>query len=100
MAWGKLYHRSTGDQIGCTVATKNLFKSADTKRNRNGHRIETAFTKLGRNAMEYMLVLYPDESGGKLSMAEQEQRYAAYMAYTEALKKSGRIAIWPNVSVH
>jgi hypothetical protein len=40
--------------------------------------------------MEYMLVLYADESGwGKMSKAEQEQGYAAYMAYTEALKKAG-----------
>jgi hypothetical protein len=40
--------------------------------------------------MEYLLVLYADESGwGKMSKAEQEQGYAAYMAYTEALKKAG-----------
>ena len=49
-----------------------------------------AHTKLGRNHMEYMLVLYADESGwGKMTKTEQEQGYAAYMAYTEALKKAG-----------
>lgn len=40
--------------------------------------------------MEYLLMLYADEAGWtKLSKAEQEQGYAAYMAYTEALKKAG-----------
>jgi len=40
--------------------------------------------------MEYMLLLYVDESGWpKLSKAEQEQGMAAYRAYTEALKKAG-----------
>jgi len=40
--------------------------------------------------MEYMLMLYVDESGWpKLSKAEQEQGMAAYRAYTEALKKAG-----------
>jgi len=36
------------------------------------------------------LMLYADESGwSKMSKAEQEKGYAAYMAYTEALKKAG-----------
>ncbi|MBS1840465.1 MAG: YciI family protein [Acidobacteria bacterium] len=40
--------------------------------------------------MQYLLMLYADESGwGKMTKAEQEQGYAAYMAYTEALKKAG-----------
>jgi len=40
--------------------------------------------------MQYLLTLYVDESGWtKLSKAEQEQGAAAYMAYTEALKKAG-----------
>lgn len=40
--------------------------------------------------MQYLLMLYADESGwGKMAKAEQEQGYAAYMAYTEALKKAG-----------
>jgi hypothetical protein len=40
--------------------------------------------------MQYLLMLYADESGWeKMSKAEQEQGYAAYMAYTEALKKAG-----------
>ena len=40
--------------------------------------------------MEYLLMLYIDESGWpKLTPAEQERGVAAYMAYTEALRKSG-----------
>jgi hypothetical protein len=40
--------------------------------------------------MQYLLMLYADESGwGKMTPAEQQQGYAAYMAYTEALKKAG-----------
>ena len=40
--------------------------------------------------MQYLLMLYSDENGWKeMSKAQQEQGYAAYMAYTEALKKAG-----------
>jgi hypothetical protein len=40
--------------------------------------------------MQYLLMLYADESGwGRMTPAEQQQGYAAYMAYTEALKKAG-----------
>lgn len=40
--------------------------------------------------MQYLLVLYVNESGWtKLSKAEQEQGVAAYTAYTEALTKAG-----------
>jgi hypothetical protein len=40
--------------------------------------------------MEYMLMIYVNESGWpKLSQAEQEQGMAAYTAYTEALQKAG-----------
>jgi hypothetical protein len=40
--------------------------------------------------MQYLLLLHADESGWeKMSKAEQEQGYQAYMAYTEALKKAG-----------
>lgn len=40
--------------------------------------------------MQYLLMLYADESGWeKMSPAEQQQGMAAYMAYTEALKKAG-----------
>ena len=40
--------------------------------------------------MQYMLMLYVNEAGWtKLTPAEQEQGVAAYMAYTEALKKAG-----------
>lgn len=40
--------------------------------------------------MQYLLLLHADESGWvRMTKAEQEQGYAAYMAYTEALKKAG-----------
>ena len=40
--------------------------------------------------MQYLLMLYADESGWtKMSKAEQEQGMAAYTAYTEALKQAG-----------
>jgi hypothetical protein len=40
--------------------------------------------------MQYLLLLHADESGwSKMTEAEQKQGYAAYMAYTEALKKAG-----------
>ena len=40
--------------------------------------------------MEYLLLLYAEEAGWqKMTKAEQEKGYAAYMAYTEALKKAG-----------
>ena len=40
--------------------------------------------------MKYMLMSYVNEAGWpKLSKAEQEQGMAAYVAYTEALAKSG-----------
>jgi hypothetical protein len=40
--------------------------------------------------MEYLLMLYIDETGWpKLTKAEQERGVAAYVAYAEALKKAG-----------
>jgi hypothetical protein len=40
--------------------------------------------------MQYLLMLYTDETQWpKMTKAEQEQGYAAYMAYTEALTKAG-----------
>ena len=40
--------------------------------------------------MEYLLLLYSQEDGWKQMTPEQQQQgYAAYMAYTEALKKAG-----------
>jgi len=40
--------------------------------------------------MDYLLVLYSNEDGWKnLTEEQQKQGYAAYMAYTEALKKAG-----------
>jgi hypothetical protein len=43
--------------------------------------------------MQYLLMLYLDESGwSNLSKEEQAQGVAAYGAYTEALKKAGILA--------
>jgi len=40
--------------------------------------------------MQYLLLLYSNEAGWeKMTPAEQQQGYAAYMAYTEALKTAG-----------
>ena len=40
--------------------------------------------------MEYLLLLYSNENGWRSMTTEQQQQgYAAYMAYTEALKKAG-----------
>lgn len=40
--------------------------------------------------MQYILMLYVEEAGwSKLTKDEQERGIAAYMAYTEALKKAG-----------
>jgi len=40
--------------------------------------------------MQYLLMLYSQEGvWDKMTKAEQEQGMAAYMAYTEALKKAG-----------
>jgi hypothetical protein len=42
--------------------------------------------------MQYLLMLYSDESQwGRMAEAEQQQGMAAYMAYTEALKKAGSL---------
>ncbi|HYK38226.1 YciI family protein [Alloacidobacterium sp.] len=42
--------------------------------------------------MQYLLALYADESGwDKMSDAEKQQGYVAYMAYTEALKNAGAL---------
>jgi hypothetical protein len=42
--------------------------------------------------MQYLLTIYADESGfQKMTKAEQEQGYAAYMAYSEALKQAGAL---------
>lgn len=40
--------------------------------------------------MQYLLMLYADESGWtKMTPEQQQQGYAAYMAYTQALKTAG-----------
>ena len=40
--------------------------------------------------MQYLLMLHVEEAGwSKLTKAQQEEGAAAYLAYTEALKKSG-----------
>jgi hypothetical protein len=40
--------------------------------------------------MDYLLLLYSNENGwSSMTKEQQQQGYAAYMAYTEALKKAG-----------
>lgn len=40
--------------------------------------------------MDYLLLLYASENGwNSMTEEQQKQGYAAYMAYTEALKKAG-----------
>jgi hypothetical protein len=42
--------------------------------------------------MQYLLTLYSDESAWpRMTKAEQEKGYAAYMAYSEALKQAGAL---------
>jgi len=42
--------------------------------------------------MQYLLMLYADESGwGRMSAAEQQAGMAAYTAYTAALSKAGAL---------
>lgn len=42
--------------------------------------------------MQYMLTIYADEAGyNRMTPAEQEKGYAAYMAYAEALTKAGAL---------
>jgi hypothetical protein len=42
--------------------------------------------------VEYLLVLYAQEDGWtQLTKEQQQQGYAAYMAYTEALQKAGAL---------
>lgn len=49
--------------------------------------------KLGmEEVMQYLLMLYADESMfEKMTPEQQQQGYAAYMAYTEALKSAGAL---------
>jgi hypothetical protein len=42
--------------------------------------------------MQYMLTIYAQESGfQRMTKEQQEQGYAAYMAYSEALKQAGAL---------
>jgi len=46
----------------------------------------------GRTEMQYLLMLHSQEGGWEqLTKEQQEQGYAAYMAYTEALKQAGAL---------
>ena len=50
----------------------------------------TVIYQLRRLQMEYLLMLYSDETAWpKMTKAEQEQGVAAYVAYGEALKRGG-----------
>src|SRR5258708_33105065 len=42
--------------------------------------------------MEYLLMLHSEEAGwDQMTKEQQQQGYAAYMAYTEALKQAGAL---------
>src|SRR3984885_10963223 len=54
---------------------------------RSGQNVRTITRRI---SMQYLLLLHADENGwSRMTAAEQQQGYAAYMAYTEALKKAG-----------
>jgi hypothetical protein len=53
---------------------------------------EPVRNQLRRSSMQYLLLLYAQESGWtNMSKAEQEQGIAAYMAYTQALTTAGAL---------
>jgi hypothetical protein len=46
----------------------------------------------GRTEMQYLLMLHAEEAGwDRMTKEQQQQGYAAYMAYTEALKQAGAL---------
>jgi hypothetical protein len=59
---------------------------------RHGSEAVNAYNPNWRDAMQYLLALYVDESGwGKMTPEQQQQGTASYMAYTEALKAAGAL---------
>src|SRR5260370_38071036 len=66
-----------------------MSKSAEFER--HGNRSNDAFLQpIAEIHMQYILMNYVQEDGWtRLTKAEQEQGLAAYMAYSEALKKAG-----------
>src|SRR5438477_11452506 len=53
---------------------------------------DAAYNQRWRIYMQYLLMLYAEESGwNKLTKEQQEQGAAAYRAYTEALQKAGAL---------
>src|SRR5262249_30415431 len=101
MAWGKLYHRSGRTPCGAKAAfrgyngPKNVYWRCPNKPKPSvilmgSEKKPKAKARKRGGPMQYLLMIYADESGwNKMSKAEQEQGMAAYMAYTEALKKAG-----------
>src|SRR5260370_39393511 len=46
----------------------------------------------GRTEMQYLLMLHAEEGAwDRMTKEQQQQGYAAYMAYTEALKQAGTL---------
>jgi hypothetical protein len=55
-------------------------------------RANGAYNQNGRMAMQYLLMLHSEEAGwDQMTKEQQQQGYAAYMAYSEALKKAGAL---------
>jgi hypothetical protein len=51
-----------------------------------------AYNQNGRIEMQYLLMLHSEEAGwDRMTQEQQQQGYAAYMAYSEALKKAGAL---------
>jgi hypothetical protein len=59
---------------------------------RHGGEAVDAYNPTWRDAMQYLLALYLDESGwDKMTPEQQQQGVASYAAYTEALKAAGAL---------
>jgi hypothetical protein len=66
--------------------------SIETTLVRHGCEAVTAYNPKWREAMQYLLTVYVDESGwGKMTPEQQQQGAASYMAYTAALKAAGAL---------
>jgi len=71
-----------------------MSKPAPVDRQRSGGAVaqRTPNEKLTEIPMQYLLLLYANEGGwDQMTKAQQEQGMAAYMAYTQALRKEGAL---------
>jgi hypothetical protein len=69
---------------------ERLSKPAAAERQRNGDTHRPDETTTETTPMQYLFLLYANEGGwSQLTAAQQEQGKAAYMAYTQTLRKEG-----------